>query len=56
MNSKVELIKVKVLIKPQRNNAINCQALEINPEIHGDSIATSLFGQPRPFRQWLAAL
>ena len=56
MNSKVGLIKVKVLIKPQRNNAINCQASEINLEIYGDSIATLLLGQPRPFRQWFAAL
>ena len=58
MYSKVGLIKVKALIKPQRNNAANCQASEINPEIsvYGDSIATSLLGQPRPFCQWLAAL
>ena len=56
MNSKVGLIKVKALVKPQRNNAVNCQALEINPEIYGNSIATSLLGQPRPFRQWLVAL
>ena len=55
-NSKVGLIKVKALVKPQRNNAVNCQALEINPEIYGNSIATSLLGQPHPFRQWLVAL
>ena len=58
MNSKVGLITVKALVKPQRNNAINCQASEINPEIsvYGDSIATSLLGQPCPFCQCLAAL
>ena len=33
MYSKVGLIKVKMLVKPQRNNAVNCQASEINPEI-----------------------
>ena len=33
MNSKVGLIEVKALVKPQSNNAVNCQALEINPEI-----------------------
>ena len=33
MNSKVGLIKVKALVKPQHNNAVNCQASEINPEI-----------------------
>ena len=31
MNSKVGLIKA--LVKPQRNNAVNCQASEINLEI-----------------------
>ena len=36
MNSKVGLIKVKALVKPQHNNAINCQASEISPEIYGD--------------------
>ena len=58
MNSKVGLIEVKALVKPQHNNAVNCQASEINPEIsvYGDLIATSLLGQPRPFCQWLAAL
>ena len=52
MNSIVGLIKVKALVKSQRNNAVNCQASEINPEIglYGDSIATSLLGQPHPFR------
>ena len=43
MNSKVGLIKVKALAKPQRNNAVNCQASEIDPEIYGDSIATLHF-------------
>ena len=33
MNSKVGLIEVKALVKPQHNNAVNCQASEINPEI-----------------------
>ena len=58
MNSKVGLIEVKALVKPQHNNAVNCQASEINPEIsvYGDLIATSLLGQPRPFCQWFAAL
>ena len=58
MNSKVGLIEVKALVKPQRNNAVNCQASEINPEIsvYGDSIATSLLGKLCPFCQWLVAL
>ena len=58
MNSKVGLIEVKALVKPQRNNAVNCQASEINPEIseYGNSIVTSLLGKLRPFCQWLAAL
>ena len=58
MNSKVGLIKVKALVKPQCNNAVNCHASEINPEIsvYGDSIVISLLGQLRPFCQWLAAL
>ena len=58
MNSKVELIEVKAFVKPQCNNAVNCQASEINPEIsvYGNLIATSLLDQPRPFCQWLAAL
>ena len=43
MNSKVGLIKVKALIKPQRNNAVNCQASEIDLEIYSDSIATLHF-------------
>ena len=33
MNSKVGLIEVKALVKPQCNNAVNCQASEINSEI-----------------------
>ena len=33
MNSKVGLIEVKALVKPRRNNVVNCQASEINPEI-----------------------
>ena len=45
MNSKVGLIKVKVLVKSVSNNAINFQALEIGPEINGDSMAT-LLSQP----------
>ena len=58
MNNKVGLIKVKPLVKPQHKDAVNYQASEISPEIsaYGDSIATSLLGQPRPFCQWLAAL
>ena len=43
MNSKVGLIKVKALVKPQHNNAVNCQASEIDPEIYSDSIATLHF-------------
>ena len=43
MNSKVGLIKVKALVKPQRNSTVNCQASEIDPEIYGDSIATLHF-------------
>ena len=43
INSKVGLIKVKALVKPQRNNAVNCQASEIDPDIYGDSIATLHF-------------
>ena len=43
MNSKVGLIKVKALVKPQRNNAANCQASEIDLEIYSDSIATLHF-------------
>ena len=38
MNSKVGLIKVKALVKPQHNNAVNCQVLD--PEIYGDSMVT----------------
>ena len=34
INSKVGLVKIKALVKPQRNNAINCQASEINPELN----------------------
>ena len=58
MNSKVGLIEIKALVKPQRNNAVDCQTSEINPEIsvYGDLIATSLLGKLRPFCQWLAAL
>ena len=42
MNSKVGLIKVKVLAKLQHKDAVNCQASEISPEIYGDSMATLL--------------
>ena len=58
MNSKLGLITVKPLVKPQHKDAVNYQASEISPEIsvYGNSIATSLLGQPRPFCQWLAAL
>ena len=56
INSKVGLIKIKALIKPQHNNTVNCQASEVNPEMYDDSIATSLLGQPHPFHQWLATL
>ena len=38
MNSKVGLIKVKALVKPQHNNAVNYQALDM--EIYGDLMAT----------------
>ena len=56
MNSKVGLIKVKALVKPQHRDAVNCQASEISPEIYGDSMVTSLscisgsFPQKRKFR------
>ena len=43
MNSKVGLIKVKALVKPQRNNTVNCQASEIDPEIYSNSITTLHF-------------
>ena len=43
INSKVGLIKVKAHVKPQCNNAVNCQALEIDPEIYSDLIATLHF-------------
>ena len=33
MNSRAGLIEVKALVKPQRNNAVNCQASKINSEI-----------------------
>ena len=61
MNNNVRLIKVKGLVKPQRNNAINSVPSIGNQPVNiwrldGDSIATSLLGQPGPFRQWLAAL
>ena len=36
MKSKVGLIKVEALVKSQHNNVVNCQALEISPEIYGD--------------------
>ena len=42
MNSKVGLIKVKALVKPQHKDTVNCQASEISTEIYGDSMATSL--------------
>ena len=45
MNSKVGLVKVKALVKPQYNNAVNSQASEISPEICGNSMATSPFWQ-----------
>ena len=40
MNSEVGLIKVKARVKPQHNNAVNCQASEIGPKIYGDSLTT----------------
>ena len=48
MNSKVGLIKVKALVKPQHKDAVNCQASEIGPEIYGNSMAT-LFSWPTSF-------
>ena len=36
MNSKVGLTEVKVLVKPQHKDAVNCQASEISLEIYGD--------------------
>ena len=42
MNNKVGLIKVKVLVKLQHKDAVNCQASEISPEIYGDSMAILL--------------
>ena len=60
MNSIVGLIKVKMLVKPQHKDAVNCQASEISLKMYGDSMVTSLscvfLGQNGPFRQWLAAL
>ena len=40
MNSKVGFIKVKAFVKPQHNNAVNCKALEVSPEMYGDLMAT----------------
>ena len=42
MNSEVGLIKVKARVKPQHNNAVNCQASEISPKIYGDSLTTKV--------------
>ena len=48
MNNKVGLIEVKALVKPQHNNAVNCQASEINPEIsvYGDLIDSDFTSWP----------
>ena len=42
MKSKVGLIKVKALVKPQHKDIVNCQVSEISLEIYGDLMATSL--------------